>query len=132
MSDLITEAMNRCNRGKAHDRLNELYRQHWAYLESHQEEEKLLASIWNPAVKHYRRLFKAQFRAKAWETLWIQWSGRGYVVDYRDRTAKGYLHYVASWKGMKFERELHVTSKEDVLAEAYRLGGVLAAWDGAQ
>ncbi len=125
-TDPILIAHAATNKGNAHRKVKFAYYRHWRDLDEQAWQRKFFKQHWQPAVKECRRRFRAEFRAKAWEDLRITWDGLGYTHNGITKKVELYLSYIAYWKGFEIRKSFHAECIEDVIAETWKLGGLLA------
>jgi len=128
----IESACRATNRGNALRTAKRIYRQEWQLRSDKEKQGRLWDAHWGGCVRALRRIFKDEFPTKKWRGLWIEWPTTDWSMNGITKEVELRMHYRAHWFGMFFERTFLVAQREDVVADARRLAGVLLKWDDAK
>jgi hypothetical protein len=81
-----------------------------------------------PYVKHAKRLFRRNLPKGL--PFSFDWMGAtGVIFNYSNNEAFINLSYDIQWRGMRFMRSFAPKTDADIVAEAWRVSGLLLAWD---
>lgn len=127
-NDPIILAKKATNKGNALKKANRIYRQSWQSRSDETIQRRFRDEHWKSCIKSLRTTFRNQFRKKAFKGLSIEWHGKGYAENGITRKIEPWLSYTAHFKGMQFSRHFSPECREDVIAEAWKLGGALIGW----
>lgn len=125
----IKTAIKATNKGNALRTAKRLYRQRWDLRRDEDAQERFRDGHWKTCGAELRRIFKAEFRHPRWRALsWIEFPVSVGQENGITKEVDFFMNYRCHWHGMFFSRCFYPKSREDVVAEAWRLAGVLLAW----
>ncbi len=129
--DPIEAASRITNRGNARSHARRIARERARLSHEERALSALEAKVWQPVFKKIRKVFRNEFRHPIWNEVWIDFDGRGYTRSGTTWEIHTWIEYSLYWKGFTIRGKFSPRCMDDVIAETWKLGGLLADFDAA-